>query len=466
MTKRLVILGSGESGVGAAVLAKKKGFEVFVTDNGKIKKQYKQVLSNNEIEFEEGKHTGSLILNADEIVKSPGISDKARMVEKIKKKKISVISEIEFASRYTNAKLIGITGTNGKTTTTNLVYHILKNAGTNVRIAGNVGKSFAMQVAEEDGIKYNGIEYKEHTSIPKYYVLELSSFQLDGMFKTRINVAILTNITTDHMDRYNYCMQNYINSKFRIVQNQTQEDAFIYCADDEIITRGIKKKKISAKFFPFSIKRKLKTGAYIDNGKLNINLFPEKIGSKTPFNMFVEELALQGKHNWYNFMAAGTAARFVDIRKSVIRESLSDFQNIEHRLEYVANVHDVDFINDSKATNVNSAWYALESMQHPVVWIVGGEDEGNDYDMLKDLVKQKVKAIVCLGINNKKIIRAFSKLVPIIVETKSANEAVQVSFSIAKKGDTVLLSPCCKSFDLFRNYEDRGRKFKRAVKSL
>jgi len=444
--RRLVVLGAGESGAGTAVLAKKKGFEVFVSDKEKIKEMYKNVLSNHGIAYEEGKHTASLILNADEVVKSPGIPEKAEMIKELRKKKISIISEIEFAARYTNAKLIGITGTNGKTTTTNLVFHILKNAGYNVAMGGNVGKSFAMLVAEA--------EYD-------YFVLELSSFQLDGMYETRVNIAILTNITPDHLDSYGYKFQNYINSKFRITQNQTKEDAFIYCADDEVINKEIKKRKFSARRFPFSIKKKIKTGAHLEKEKLSIN-----INQQTPLTMFVEELALQGKHNIYNSMAAGIAARVVEVRKSDIRESLSDFQNIEHRLEYVTKVHGVEYINDSKATNVNSTWYALESMQHPTVWIVGGVDKGNDYKMIQDLVKQKVKAIVCLGADNKKIIRAFKNFVDVIVETRSAEDAVRVSAKLATKGDTVLLSPCCASFDLFDNYEDRGRKFKNAVKSL
>jgi UDP-N-acetylmuramoylalanine--D-glutamate ligase len=446
MAERIVILGAGESGVGTALLAKKKGFEVFVSDNGKIKDKYKKVLSHHGIAYEEGKHTKRMILNADEVVKSPGIPDKSEMIVELKKKKIPIISEIEFAARYTNAKLIGITGTNGKTTTTSLIYHILKNAGLKVALGGNIGKSFALQVAKGNF---------------DYYVLELSSFQLDGMFRTRINIAVLTNITPDHLDRYQYKVQNYINSKFRITQNQTKEDAFIYCADDEITKKEIRKRKFKAHLFPYSIERKVKQGAYLIKNKINIH-----INQQNQTNMFVEELALQGRHNIYNSMAAGIASRLVDVRKSEIRESLSDFQNIEHRLEFVSKVHGVDYINDSKATNVNSTWYALESMTNPTVWIVGGVDKGNDYDMLTDLVKQKVKAIVCLGTDNKKIIKAFSKVVDTIVETQSANDAVKAASRFASKGDTILLSPCCASFDLFDNYEERGRKFKQAVKSL
>ena len=466
--QRIVVIGSGESGAGAAVLAKKKGFDVFVSDKGNIKEEYKKVLSNHGIAYEEGKHTASLILNANEVVKSPGVPDKSEMMQQIRKKKIAVVSEIEFAARFTNATLIGITGTNGKTTTTSLTYHVLKNAGYNVKMAGNIGKSFALMVAEE----------KKETRKKLFYVLELSSFQLDGMYKTRINVAILTNITPDHLDSYNYKFQNYINSKFRITQNQTKEDAFIYCADDEVIAKEIKKRKLTAQLFPFSIKRKIKRGAYLITEKAPSGKDVQKkllrakekmeinINNQIPIHMFVEQLALQGRHNIYNSMAAGIAARFVEVRKSDIRESLSDFENIEHRLEFVTKVYGVDYINDSKATNVNSTWYALESMQNPTVWIVGGVDKGNDYDMIKDLVKQKVKAIVCLGVDNKKIIKAFKDVVSVIVETKSADEAVRASARIATKGDTVLLSPCCASFDLFDNYEDRGRKFKQAVKSL
>ncbi len=450
--KRLVVIGSGESGTGAAVLANKKGFEVFVSDKGIIKKEYKKVLSLNGIKYEEGKHTASLILNADEVVKSPGVPEDAEMIKKIEKKKISLISEIEFAARYTKAELIGITGTNGKTTTTSLTYHILKKAGYKVKMAGNIGKSFAMLVSEEkESAKTN----------PDYYVLELSSFQLDRMYKTKLKVAILTNITPDHLDSYNYKFQNYVNAKLRIIQNQTKEDAFIYCADDAVIVKEVKKRKVNARAFPFSLKRKIKQGAFLNKNKINIHINP-----KNQLNMFVEQLALQGRHNIFNSMAAAVAARISDVRKSVIRESLSDFQNIEHRLEFVSRVHGVDYINDSKATNVNSTWYALESMTNPTVWIVGGVDKGNDYKMLKELARNNVKAIVCLGIDNEKIKKAFSKMVDTIVETKSAGEAVRAASRLATKGDTVLLSPCCSSFDLFDNYEDRGRKFKNAVKAL
>lgn len=446
MTKRVAILGAAESGVGAAILAQKQGYEVFVSDMGLIKTHYKEQLTKRGILFEEGKHTKEKVLVADEIIKSPGIPDKAALIQEALAKNIPVISEIEFAARYTAAKLIGITGTNGKTTTTLLTYHILKNGGLNVGLAGNIGKSFARQVAEDN---YD------------YYVLELSSFQLDGMFRTRIQIAILTNITPDHLDRYDEKLDRYVESKFRITQNQTGEDAFIYCQDDPLTMEVLNKRKFSARLFPYSIRETVKEGAFVKENQLHIQIKPNPT-----FTMFLEELALQGKHNLYNSMAAGIAGRLVEIRKTSIRESLSDFQNAEHRLEYVGKVHGIEFINDSKATNVNSTWYALESMANPIIWIVGGVDKGNDYSMLKELVAQKVKAIVCLGKDNKKIKKAFGDIVEVIVETNSATEAVAKSYSLAKKGDTVLLSPCCASFDLFENYEDRGRQFKMAVKAL
>lgn len=445
--KRLVILGGGESGVGTAVLAKKKGFEVFLSDKGKLKDSYKDVLSQHEIKWEEGQHTEELILNADEVVKSPGIPDKAPLIKKLIEKKIPVISEIEFAGRYTNAKKICITGSNGKTTTTLLTYHILKKAGLNVGLGGNVGKSFAMQVATQEF---------------DYYVLELSSFQLDGMFEFKADIAILLNITPDHLDRYDYKFENYANSKFRIIQNQTKEDAFIYCIDDKEIEKGLKEKKINAKQYPFSIKQKLEAGAYLnEENQVVINT-----NHINPLFMTIQELALQGKHNIYNSMAAGVAGKLVEIRKDTIRESLSDFHNIDHRLEVVGNVHGIEFINDSKATNVNSTWYALESMSNPVILILGGVDKGNDYSMLNDLVKEKVKAIICLGTDNKKIIKAFGNIIETITEAKSAKEAVAQAYKLGKKGDTVLLSPACASFDLFENYEDRGVQFKQAVRAL
>lgn len=445
--KRLVILGGGESGVGAAVLGKKKGYEVFLSDKGKLKDKYKEVLSKNDIGWEEEKHTQELVLNADEVVKSPGIPDKTEIVVKLRSKGVPVISEIEFAARYTNAKMICITGSNGKTTTTMLTYHLLKKAGLNVGLGGNVGKSLALQVAESN---YD------------YYVLELSSFQLDGMYEFKADIAILTNITPDHLDRYDYKMENYVNSKFRITQNQAESDAFIYCLDDEVTAAEVIKrdKEIKAKKYPFSIKSKVAEGAYLEENELIINI------NNNPFSMSIHELALQGKHNIYNSMASGIAGRLLELRKELIRESLSDFQNIEHRLEFVAKVHGIEFINDSKATNVNSTWYALESMTNPVIWIVGGVDKGNDYSSLKEIVKDKVKAIVCLGLDNEKIVKAFSGIVENIVEAHSAEEAVKKAYYMGKKGDTVLLSPACASFDLFENYEDRGMQFKAAVRSL
>ncbi len=445
--KRLVILGGGESGVGTAVLAQKKGFEVFLSDKGKLKDKYKDVLSKYGIDWEEEKHTEALILNADVVVKSPGIPDKAELVKTLHAKKIPVISEIEFAGRYTKAKTICITGSNGKTTTTLLTYHILKNAGLNVGLAGNIGKSFAMQVAEENF---------------DYYVLELSSFQLDGMFEFKADIAVLLNITPDHLDRYDYKLENYADSKFRVAQNQTESDAFIYCIDDEVTMNMIKTKNIKATHYPFSIKQKVEQGAYLnEKNQLIINT-----NNTNPLFMTIQELALQGKHNLYNSMAAGVSAKLVEIRKETIRESLSDFHNIEHRLEIVGNVHGIEFINDSKATNINSTWYALESMNNPVILILGGVDKGNDYSMLIDLVKEKVKAIICMGADNKKIIKAFSNVVDTIIEVQSAKEAVAHSYKLGKKGDIVLLSPACASFDMFENYEDRGNQFKQAVRAL
>lgn len=383
MKKRIVILGGGESGTGAAVLAIRHGYDVFLSDKGVLKDNYKEILATNNIEFEEGNHTEEKILNADEVIKSPGIPDKAPMIRQLLQKSIPVISEIEFAARYTNAKMICITGSNGKTTTTLLTYHILKKAGLNVGLAGNVGNSLAMQVAEN-----------KHD----YYVIELSSFQLDNMYQFRANIAVLTNITPDHLDRYDYKIENYMQSKFRILQNQTKADAFIYCADDELTLKGMEGRTVQAKKYPFSIKGKVEEGAWLDNETNTINI---TLNNNT-LSMSIFDLALQGKHNAYNSMASGIAARLLEIRKETIRESLSDFQNVEHRLEFVAKIHGIEFINDSKATNVNSTWYALESISKPVVWIVGGVDKGNDYSMLEDLVKAKVTAIVCLGKDNSK----------------------------------------------------------------
>lgn len=445
MKNRVVILGAGESGTGAAVLAKRKGYDVFLSDAGNIKEKYKEILAREQIEFEEGRHTDDKILNASEVVKSPGIPDKAPLVKELKKKEIPVISEIEFASRFTNAKMICITGSNGKTTTTMLTYHILQKAGLKVGLGGNVGKSFAMQVAENDF---------------DYYVLELSSFQLDGMYRFKADIAILTNITPDHLDRYEYDLSKYVDSKFRIINNQTENDAFIFCLDDPITAAEVEKRVIKATRYPVSLVREVEQGAYVKDKRI---IF---ITNDNQTDMSIESLALQGKHNAYNSMAAGVAARVLEIRKEVIRESLSDFENIEHRLEYVTKVHGIEFINDSKATNVNSTWYALESMSNPVIWIVGGVDKGNDYTQLRDLVKDKVKAIICLGKENEKIHQAFSDVVETIVDTGSAEEAVKRAYKLGKQGDTVLLSPACASFDLFENYEDRGRKFKTAVRSL
>jgi len=444
-TPRITVIGGAESGIGAAVLAKQKGFEVFVSDSGKIRDDYKKMLEQHAIEFEEGGHTAKKILTSQEVIKSPGVPEKSEIIRQVREAGIHVISEIEFAGRYTTAKIIGVTGTNGKTTTTLLIYHLLKKAGMNVGLGGNIGKSFAMQVADQ------------HFD---YYVLELSSFQLDDMYDFKCDVAVLTNITPDHLDRYDYKLENYVMSKFRIAHNMSSSEAFIYCADDAITTEYLPEAHIRAHAYPFSIKKKLTEGAWLENDTIQIQT------NKNQFTMLIHELALQGKHNLYNSMAAGITARIFDIRKEVIREGLSDFHNAEHRLEFVTTVHGIDFVNDSKATNVNSTWYALESFQKPVILILGGVDKGNDYSQLEDLVKEKVKAIVCLGKDNKKIIKAFGKIVPALVETSSAEQAVAEAYQLGKKGDVVLLSPACSSFDLFENYEDRGRQFKKAVRSL
>ncbi len=444
--QRIVILGAGESGVGAAMLAQKQGFDVFVSDFGAIATRYKTALQELNISFEEKQHTESLILNATEVIKSPGIPSTAPIVKALVAKKIAVISEIEFAKRYTNAKTICVTGSNGKSTTTMLTYHILKSAGLNVGLAGNIGQSFAAQVATENF---------------DWYVLEISSFMLDDMFAFKADVAVLLNITPDHLDRYNYKFANYAASKMRIIQNQTENDVFIYCEDDEGIQKAINKMKIKAKIYPFSIRKKIASGAYLENNNIHINTI-----LKEQLTMSITTLALQGKHNIYNSMASGIVAKVLDIRNQTIRESMGTFVNIEHRLEFVAKISDVTYINDSKATNVNATWYALESVPTDVVLIMGGVDKGNDYQMLKDLVRSKVKAIVCLGKDNKRIHDAFEDDVEIIVNTFSANEAVQIAYHLAKKGNTVLLSPACASFDLFKNYEDRGNQFKSAVKEL
>jgi UDP-N-acetylmuramoylalanine--D-glutamate ligase len=443
MADRLVILGGGESGAGAAYLGLKKGWDVFLSDKGMLKDKYAQDLRNWNVEFEEGKHSEEKIMNADLVIKSPGIPDTAPLIQALKAKGTPIISEIEFGLKHTNAKSVGITGTNGKTTTTLLTYHMLSKAGLNVALAGNVGKSLAWQVADTEF---------------DYLVLELSSYQLDDMFDSRINLAVLMNITPDHLDRYGN-MENYIDSKMRITQNQTADDAFIYCADDLNIQHALKP-SMKAKRYPFSLNGTMAEGAYTDKDNLNINL------NNTNLTMSIHELALQGKHNSYNSMAAGIVGRLLELRKEVVRESLSDFSAVEHRLEPVAKVQGIEFINDSKATNINSTWYALECQNQPVIWIVGGVDKGNDYSVVAELVKDKVKAIICLGVDNEKIHKAFEGVVETIVDTQSAEEAVKASYYLGKKGDVVLLSPACASFDLFENYEDRGRKFKTAVRSL
>lgn len=443
--KYLVILGAGESGVGTAILGLQKGWKVFVSDFGAIKAEYQEELDKYGIEWEEGKHTFNQILNADLVVKSPGIPDKVAIIQQLIEKGTKIVSEIEFAGYYNTAKTICITGSNGKTTTTMLTYHILKKAGFNVGLGGNIGKSFAKQVATENF---------------DWYVLELSSFQLDNMYSFKADIAMLLNITPDHLDRYNYEMQNYVDSKFRILQNQTANDWFIYNADDETIMNEINKRKPEAQLAPFSIKKEIQEqGAFADDKQITINI-------NDPFTMSIHDLALKGKHNTQNTLASGLGARILDIRKDVVRESFSDFVNVEHRLEFVAKVHGIEFINDSKATNVNSTWFALESMDRPTVWIVGGVDKGNDYSELLELVNEKVKAIICLGTENQKIIDTFSGVVETIVEAGSAMEAVAYGYRLATKDETVLLSPACASFDLFENYEDRGNQFKAAVRSL
>jgi UDP-N-acetylmuramoylalanine--D-glutamate ligase len=445
LKKSVVILGAGESGLGSAILAQKQGFAVFVSDLGKIKEKYKNVLLQHHIEFEEGQHSEEKILKSETVIKSPGIPDTALLIQKLHKNGIPVISEIEFAGRYTNAKTICITGSNGKTTTTLLTYHILKNAGLNVGLAGNVGKSFAGQVANE-----------QHD----IYVIELSSFQLDGMYDFKADVAVLLNITPDHLDRYGYHMQNYVDSKFRIIQNQTKNDFFICCSDDEIIQKELEKREIKAACIPFGLKDPVEPGAGISDEKLIINF------NQKQFSMSILDLSLQGKHNTYNSMAAGIASMVFEIRNEQLRESLAGFQGVEHRLERFLRVHGIEFVNDSKATNVNSTWYALESMHKPVVWIAGGIDKGNDYSMLKSLVKEKVKAIVCLGKDNSKLHAAFDTVAKNVVDASSMEEAVKAAYYLARNGDTVLLSPACASFDLFENYEDRGNQFKEQVRNL
>ena len=444
---RLVILGGGESGVGTAILGKKKGYDVFVSDFGKIKKKYKDVLIDNEIAWEEEKHTEELILNADVVMKSPGIPEKkSPIVIKLVKKGIPVISEIEFAAPFTKAITIGITGSNGKTTTTMLTYHLLKSAGLNVAVGGNIGKSFAWQVADEN---YDS------------YVLEISSFQLDGIINYKPHIAIITNISPDHLDRYDYKYENYIASKFRITMNQTEEDFLIYDADDEAIGEWLKNNKTKAQLIPFSLTKKFELGAFIKEKTMEVNIINEE-----EFTMETETMALEGKHNMKNAMAATSVAKLMKIRNATIRESLSNFQGVEHRLEKVLKIQNVQYINDSKATNVNATFFALDSMNTPTVWIVGGVDKGNDYNELMSLVREKVKAIICLGVDNKKIIDVFGNVVDIMIEVNTMEDAVKMAQRLSEKGDSVLLSPACASFDLFENYEDRGNQFKQAVKHL
>lgn len=442
---RIAILGGGESGVGAAVLAKKQGFEVFLSDLSEIKPLYKTMLDKYEIQWEEKQHTEENILNATEVIKSPGIPDKAPLIKKLHGQGTPVISEIEFAGRYTSAKMICITGSNGKTTTTMLVYHILKNAGLNVGLAGNVGNSLALQVATENF---------------DYYVVELSSFQLDGMTGFKADIAILLNITPDHLDRYDYNFQNYVDSKFRITQNQTGDDAFIFWENDPVIKAELAKRNIQSAMYPFAIERTEKTKAFIEKDELIIKTL------KNLFTMPATELALQGLHNTYNSMAAGLAASIVDVKKDAIRQSLQDFQGVEHRLEYVATVRNVRYINDSKATNVNSCWYALQSMKTPTVLILGGTDKGNDYSEIEELVREKVTGLIFMGLDNSALHKFFDGKVEKIVDVQSMGDAVNAAYNMANAGDTVLLSPCCASFDLFKNYEDRGRQFKNCVRNL
>lgn len=442
---RLVILGGGESGVGTAILGKKKGYEIFVSDFGKIKGNYKEVLIINGIAWEEEKHTENLILNADVVMKSPGIPEKSPIVKKLFEKGIPVISEIEFAAPFTDATIIGITGSNGKTTTTMLTHHLLKSAGLNVGLGGNIGKSFAWQIADN---KYDS------------YVLELSSFQLDGIVNFKPHIAIITNISPDHLDRYDYKYEKYIDSKFRITMNQTEDDYLLYDADDEATNEWFKTHTTKAKLIPFSLTKTFSEGAYIKNNKMEIKINREEL------TMDTEYIALEGKHNMKNAMAATSVAKLMQIRKATIRESLSNFQGVEHRLEKVLKIQNVQYINDSKATNVNATFFALDSMNTPTVWIVGGVDKGNDYTELMSLVREKVKAIICLGVDNKKIIDVFGNVVDIMVEVSTMTDAVKMAQRLTEKGDSVLLSPACASFDLFESYEDRGNQFKKAVKNL
>lgn len=444
MAKRIVILGAGESGAGAAVLAQKKGFDTFVSDMSLIKDKYKNMLNERGIQWEEGHHTEELILNADEVIKSPGIPNDAPLILKLKEQGTPIISEIEFAGRYTNAKMICITGSNGKTTTTSLIYHIFKKAGLNVGLAGNIGQSLAYQVAE---CNYD------------YYVIELSSFQLDNMYKFHANIAVLMNITPDHLDRYDYKMQNYVDAKFRIIQNQTDNDAFIFWNDDPVIQKELHKYGIHGRYYPFAEKKEEGLAAFVEQNKV---YFTKPI----EFNMEQEELALTGTHNLFNSMAAGISANIAGIRKECIREALSDFKGVEHRLEKVTRMRGVDYINDSKATNVNSCWYALSSMKTKTVLILGGKDKGNDYNEIAGLVKEKCSGLIFLGLHNEKLHAFFDGFGLPIADVQSMKDAVDAAYHMAKKGETVLLSPCCASFDLFKSYEDRGEQFKECVRNL
>lgn len=443
--KKLVVLGGGESGVGAAILAKKKGFSVFLSDKATIKDKYKKVLLQNDINFEENKHTESKIINADLVIKSPGIPDKIRLIQKINSKGVKVVSEIEFAAKFTNATIIGITGSNGKTTTAMLLYHILKNSGFSVGVGGNIGKSFALQVA---------------TKLYDYYVLELSSFQLDGIEEFHPNIAVITNITPDHLDRYEYNFNRYADSKFRITKNQTKKDFLIYDFDDQTIKEYIKNNKIKAKLIPFSIKKELDYGGFLKENNIMIKL------DKQELTMKLSKLPIEGKHNAKNAMASLLASKVMKSRNKYVIESMSSFEGEDHRMEGVTKANGVQYINDSKATNVNATFYALECVDNPIIWIVGGEDKGNDYFELMPLVREKVKAIICLGTNNDKIKEAFENVVDTLVETTEMKEAVKIAQNIAEKGDTVLLSPACASFDLFNGYQDRGNQFKEAIMSL
>ena len=442
---RIVVLGGGESGTGAAILAKTKGFDVFLSDKGTIGEKYTAMLKEWDIPFEQGQHTESLILDADEVIKSPGIPATAPMVQKISDAGIRIISEIEFAGRYDTAKKICITGSNGKTTTTSLIYYLLQQAGLDVGLGGNIGKSYAYQVA---------------TSHHDIYVLEISSFQLDNMYDFKADIAIITNITPDHLDRYDHKLENYVKAKFRITRNMSKDDCFIFCSDDEITITHLNRIVIKARMLPFSQKKEVSQGAFVKDSRIVVRY------EDSECDVFIQELALGGKHNIYNSMAAAIAGKVMDIDNDVIRASLSSFQPVEHRLEKVLSIGDVLYINDSKATNVDAAWYALECQTRPVVWIVGGTDKGNDYSVLLGLAKEKVKAMICMGLDNRKFHESFGGIVPEIHDVKSADEAVKLASTIAKAGDVVLLSPCCASFDLFRNYEDRGRKFKEAVRNL